>query len=128
MKKLALLFGAAILILVACSKDDEEKTFAKADLLGKWQQTNPASEDPGCDSYSVFMEFSETEIISTSTCDGDESLPFSIDYEFDGKKVTYDFIFTITLTIIELTDDKLVCDEEIEGLVDPVRITYTRVD
>lgn len=127
MKKLALLFIAMTLVFSACEKDEESKSYEKSDLLGLWEQTDPVAEDASCDSYGVFLEFTNDELKSITDCSGAES-SITLEYTFDGKKISYEFFFTINMTIVELTDTKLVVDESIVGIDGSERVTYTRAD
>ena len=111
MKKLSLLlalFAFSAIIIVSC-EEDEEESYEKADLIGKWEQVSPETQDDSgdCDDYKLFDEFTETKYKSITSCNGLES-SISTDYEFNGKTVSCTmFDYEIKMEIKELTDYKL---------------------
>lgn len=118
---------ALSLIFAACEKEEDETGFEKSQLLGKWVKVNPAPEDATCSDYNEFIEFSDTQISSGTACDGAES-SMSMDYTFDGEKITYQLFFTVNMKVVELTDTKLVTDESVQGVNASERITYDRAE
>ena len=106
MKKLSLILAVFALFIVSC-EEEEDKSWDKADLLGKWEQVTPEPSSSDCSDYSLYDEFTETEYKSITSCDGMES-SMSMEYEFDGKAVTYSILGQeVSLNIKELTNSSL---------------------
>ncbi len=103
-KYIVLLF--VLFVVFSCSKDNKEKTFAKADLVGKWEQVTPTPVDPdgGCPTYVVYLQFTETVLSHIVEC-GTYVSKATVPFEFDGKTVTAS---GETLTIVDLTADNLI--------------------
>lgn len=116
MKKLSILLALFTLFLVSC-EEEEDTSYNKADLLGKWEQVSPdPQEDAGdCTDYHLYIEFSDTTYKSITACEGSET-SMTMEYEFDGKVVSYSiFGIEVTMTIKELSDTKLVVEESAMG-------------
>lgn len=106
MKRKYILLLFLIFTVLSCSKDNKDKTFAKADLIGKWVQVTPTPVDPdgGCPTYVVYLQFTETTMSHIVVCGGYLS-PVTVSYDFDGKTVSAS---GETLTIVDLTADNLI--------------------
>jgi hypothetical protein len=106
MKKLSLVLAVFAFFIVSC-EEEEDKSWEKADLIGKWEQVSPQPSSSDCDDYKLYDEFSETEYKSITSCDGMES-SVSMEYEFDGTTITYSLFGTeVNMEIKELTDSNL---------------------
>lgn len=126
MKKISFVVAALILIFISCNKDKDEVSYQKSELIGLWEQTNPAPEDEMCTDYSSKVRFEEDTISFISSCDGFDSRYF-MPYEFDGKTVSYVFLLTMNMEIVELTSTKLVTKEFVTGIDVSETKTYTKV-
>jgi hypothetical protein len=114
MKKLNLLYALLFIsLLICCGKDDEDPSYKKADLIGKWEQTATTIPDDGgssCTTEKQEVEFSETELKMIGTCDG-TSGSFEVDYTFDNKKtVSFEFLGEAKMVILELSNTTLKVD------------------
>jgi hypothetical protein len=118
MKKYTLYLIFACSVAVSCDNDDESPSYAKADLIGKWEMTETTSQEynpDDCTVYHRYYEFSEDEFTDSSDCDGGTTA-FSIEYNYDGKDaITYNFIVDAKLVIKELTATSLKLDEYVSG-------------
>lgn len=105
MKRKYILLLFVIFTVLSCSKDNKDKTFAKADLIGKWEQVTPIPVDPdgGCPTYVVYLQFTEKTMSHIVVC-GSHVSPVTVPYEFDGKTVTAS---GETITIVDLSADQL---------------------
>ncbi len=116
MKKLNFLYGVLFTIVFFSCKDDEDPTYKKEDFVGTWERTSTTVEDD-CDVSTEILVITNTQVISTSTCDGDE-FESELNYTFDNKKtLTVEFFPDVTgkFVIRELTDTQLKIDGYLLG-------------
>ena len=130
MRKLSLLlalFAIFAFIIVSC-EEEEDETYEKSDLIGKWEQVSPEPQNDSsdCDAYKLYDEFTEAKYKSITSCDGMET-SISIEYEFDGKTISYSMIdYKIKMEIKELTDSKLKYNMSMGGISETYE--YTKVE
>lgn len=98
-----LALAAVVVLNVSCSKDDEDKTYDKAQLIGTWEQTAGVDFVACPDGDNAKMVISDSEIKEYSTndagCSGTSYA--SYEYTFDGKKMDV-MSGLVTYTIVEL--------------------------
>ncbi len=128
MKKITILLILTFLFFTGCEKANEASTYEKADLIGKWKQVDPdpVDEDGNCIDYSVVIDITADYLESITNCDEQES-SISVTYDFDGKVFSYNFFFDMTMTIVELTDTRMVTDQVLVDFGVSERITYTKL-
>jgi hypothetical protein len=130
MIKSKLCFIFAAILAVGCGDDEESPSYAKADLIGKWEMTSTTSQEfnpDDCTVYHRYYEFSEAEFTDSNDCDGATS-SFGIEYDYNGKnEISYTFIVGAKLVIKELTATSLKLDEYVSGTKMGTSI-FTRVD
>lgn len=102
------------LTLFSCSDDDDNgPTFQLADLTGEW--TLEASTDPEfkeCPDNPPKLIITETKL-TLSIIDTDSGCAVGstdLDYTFDGRVISTEFIIPVKITVKSLTDTQLVWD------------------
>lgn len=81
-------------LLLSCSKEDDPKSWDQSLLLGKWEQTGGSNFIACPDGNNKWIEFTESDY--TMTFINDEGcatgLPMTIEYQFDGRFITTEFV------------------------------------
>lgn len=106
MKKFALVLMVVSIVFASssCKKDSADPTYTKSQLIGKWKQTSPASEEGLTD----YITITETTYKETTAASGVEGSGTPYDYTFDGKALIVNWSgIKVTYTITSLTSTTL---------------------
>jgi hypothetical protein len=112
MKKLHLIYALLfVATFVSCKDEEEEPTFKKEAFIGSWERTSTTVDQEDCTNGTEELEFTQTQINITSSCDGIE-ISYDADYTFDNKRTISLEIFGIegSFVIQELTATTLKAD------------------
>lgn len=121
MKKLFLLLFVGAMVIVSCSKDDDDTNYAQDDIIGAWVVTSTPYDDDDsddssiCDDYENVYTFTSDSLRISTYCSGTEYGYTTVAYAYSANTISYTFLVDNELEITSLSDSKMTCKYSAAG-------------